>query len=102
MSFFKLSAPSDWDTVNVQLTKSSTWNPLKYDDPKADALISKIESATGAQRTALMKQLNAYVVDQAWDAPWDVLQYVFATSKGVKATPQPTFQYPPLYNIKPA
>ncbi|MEU4227756.1 ABC transporter substrate-binding protein [Nonomuraea sp. NPDC026600] len=102
MSFFKLGAPSDWGTVQLQLKKNATWNPAKYEDPKVDALISRIESATGAPRAALMKQLNAYVVDQAWHAPWDVIRYVFATTKNVTVTPQPGFQYPPIYNFKPA
>jgi len=102
MSFFKLGDPSDWDKIGLELEKNSTWNPFHYSDPKADALVSSIQSATGTARTTLMRQLDAYVVDQAWDAPWDVLVYAFATTPGVSATPQPGYDYPPIYNFKPA
>ncbi|MFC8432474.1 ABC transporter substrate-binding protein [Streptomyces sp. NPDC057253] len=102
MSYFKLGAPTSWDKIQLQLTKKSTWNPFKYDDPKADDLIDRIGQATGAERTSLMTQLNSYVVDQAWNAPWDVLANAYATAKDVKVTPQPGSQYPPIYNYEPA
>lgn len=102
MSYFKLGAPTAWDKVQLQLTKTSTWNPFKYDDPKADDLIARIGDATGAARTSLMTQLNTYVVDQAWNAPWDVVANAYATAKDVKVTPQPGSQYPPIYNYEPA
>ncbi|GGN39401.1 ABC transporter substrate-binding protein [Streptomyces fuscichromogenes] len=102
MSYFKLGAPTSWDKVQLELTKKSTWNPLKYDDPKAGDLIDRIGTATGAARTSLMSQLNTYVVDQAWNAPWDVIANAYATAKDVKVTPQPGSQYPPIYNYEPA
>ncbi|MEU5640736.1 ABC transporter substrate-binding protein [Streptomyces milbemycinicus] len=102
MSYFKLGAPTVWDKVQLQLTKKSTWNPFKYDDPKADDLIERIGNATGAKRSALFKELNTYVVEQAWNAPWNVIANAYATAKDVKVTPQPGTQYPPIYNYAPA
>ncbi|MGO4753566.1 ABC transporter substrate-binding protein, partial [Streptomyces sp. 2MCAF27] len=102
MSFFKLGAPTAWDKVQLQLTAKSTWNPFKYHDPKADDLITRIGKATGAERTSLFEELNTYVVDQAWNAPWDVISYAYATAKDVKVTPQPGAQFPPIYNYAPA
>ncbi|MGV9850735.1 ABC transporter substrate-binding protein [Streptomyces sp. NPDC003442] len=102
MSYFKLGAPTGWDKVQLQLTEKSTWNPFKYHDPKADGLITRIGDATGAKRDALFKELNAYVVDQAWNAPWSVVANAYATAKDVKVTPQRGVQYPPLYNYAPA
>ncbi|MFG3289117.1 ABC transporter substrate-binding protein [Streptomyces sp. NPDC048179] len=102
MSYFKLGAPTAWDKVQLELTKKSTWNPFKYDDPKADDLISRIGKATGSERDKLFTELNTYVVDQAWNAPWSVLANAYATAKDVKVTPQPGSQYPPIYNYTPA
>lgn len=99
LSYFKLGAPNPWDKVQLELTKNSTWNPFKYDDPKADDLISQISKATGAERTALFKELNTYVVDQAWDAPWTPTVNAYATAKDVKVTPQPGINFPPIYNF---
>ncbi|MDW6064417.1 ABC transporter substrate-binding protein [Streptomyces sp. FXJ1.4098] len=102
MSYFKLGAPTVWDKVQLQLTKKSTWNPFKYDDPKADDLVARIGKATGAKRSELFKELNTYVVEQAWNAPWNVIANAYATAKDVKVTPQAGTQYPPIYNYAPA
>lgn len=102
MSYFKLGAPTAWDKVQLQLTKKSTWNPFKYGDPKADDLVARIGRTTGAERDALFTELNTYVVDQAWNAPWSVIANAYATAKDVKVTPQPGTQYPPIYNYTPA
>ncbi|MFE5038450.1 ABC transporter substrate-binding protein [Streptomyces sp. NPDC056683] len=102
MSYFKLGAPTAWDKVQLELTNKSTWNPFKYDDPKADDLIARIGRATGTAREKLFEQLNTYVVDQAWNAPWSVIANAYATAKDVKLTPQPGSQYPPIYNYTPA
>ncbi|MGW0653057.1 ABC transporter substrate-binding protein, partial [Streptomyces umbrinus] len=101
MSYFKLGAPTAWDKVQLELTKKSTWNPFKYDTPKSEDLVSRIGNATGAKREALFEELNTYVVDQAWNAPWSVLANAYATAKDVKVTPQPGAQYPPIYNYAP-
>ncbi|MGW4912555.1 ABC transporter substrate-binding protein [Streptomyces sp. NPDC004270] len=102
MSYFKLGAPTAWDKVQLELTNKATWNPFKYDDPKADDLIARIGKATGTAREKLFEQLNTYVVDQAWNAPWSVIANAYATAKDVKVTPQPGSQYPPIYNYTPA
>ncbi|MGY0056720.1 ABC transporter substrate-binding protein [Streptomyces sp. LZ34] len=102
MSYFKLGAPTAWDKVQLQLTTKSTWNPLKYHDAKAEGLVARIGKATGAKRAALFKELNTYVVDQAWNAPWSVIANAYATAKDVKVTPQPGTQYPPIRNYAPA
>ncbi|MEV2211373.1 ABC transporter substrate-binding protein [Streptomyces sp. NPDC050997] len=102
MSYFKLGAPTAWDKVQLELTNKSTWNPFKYGDPKTDDLIARIGKATGSEREKLFEQLNTYVVDQAWNAPWSVIANAYATAKDVKVTPQPGSQYPPIYNYTPA
>ncbi|MFC9432065.1 ABC transporter substrate-binding protein [Streptomyces sp. NPDC056987] len=101
MSYFKLGAPTAWDKVQLQLTEKSTWNPLKYTDAHSADLVERIGDATGAERTALMKELNTYVVDQAWNAPWDVIAYAYATAPDVRVTPQPGTQFPPIQNFAP-
>ena len=63
MSYFKLGAPSGWDKVTIQMLKTSTWNPFKYDDPKVDSLVSQIKSASVSKQPVLLKQLNTYIVD---------------------------------------
>jgi peptide/nickel transport system substrate-binding protein len=81
--------------------KSTLWNPLHSADPKVTDLITKAQSATGAAQDALFKQLNTYLVDQAWNAPWDSVENTYATTKGVTFTPQTFAAVPPIYNFKP-
>jgi peptide/nickel transport system substrate-binding protein len=101
LALFALSSFRPWDTIVIQLQKTSLWNPLHYDDPKADALIQKAQSTpAGAAQDALFKQLNTYVVEQAWNAPWMQVQDAYATTKGIEVTPFVFASVPPIYNFK--
>jgi peptide/nickel transport system substrate-binding protein len=101
LSYFSLASFRPWDTIVIQLMKTSLWNPLHYDDPKADALIEKAQSTpAGPDQDALFKQLNAYVVEQAWNAPWTQVQNAYVTTKGIEVTPFVFAPVPPIYNFK--
>jgi peptide/nickel transport system substrate-binding protein len=102
MSWFSLGSFSPWDTISKQLQKNSPWNPLKYTDAKAQALIDKAQStAPGPAQDALYKQLNDYTVEQAWNAPWTQVQAAYVTTKGIEVTPFVFAAVPPIYNFKP-
>ncbi|MBK3574727.1 peptide ABC transporter substrate-binding protein [Streptomyces sp. MBT65] len=101
MSYMVLASFRPWDTIQLQVTKASLWNPLHTDDPKAESLIKQARAATGAKQDALFKDLNTYLVDQAWNAPWDSVQNNYATSKNITFTPQEFAAVPPIYNFKP-
>ena len=103
LSYFSLASFRPWDTTVIQLTKDSLWNPLKYADPKAAALIKQAQSTpAGPQQDALFKQLDAYTVDQAWNVPWTQVQNAYVTAKDVQVEPFSFAPVPPIYNIKPA
>lgn len=91
-----------WDTIQIEVDKGALWNPLHTEDPKVTDLIAKARSATGAAQDALFKELNTYLVDQAWNAPWDSVENTYATTKSVTFTPQVFAAVPPIYNFKPA
>jgi len=101
MSYFSLASFRPWDTTVIQLQKTSLWNPLKYDDAKADSLIKQAQVApAGAQQDALLKQLNDYTVTQAWNAPWTQVENAYVTTKGIEVTPFVFAPVPPIYNFK--
>jgi peptide/nickel transport system substrate-binding protein len=101
MAYFSLASFRPWDTVVIQLMKDSLWNPLKYEDPKATALIEKAQSTPpGPEQDALFKELNTYVVDQAWNIPWTQVENAYITSKDVDVTPFVFAPVPPIYNFK--
>lgn len=102
LSYMTLASFRPWDTIQIEVGKSALWNPLHSSDPKVTDLITKAQSATGAAQDALFKQLNTYLVDQAWNAPWDSVENTYATTKNVTFTPQTFAAVPPIYNFKPA
>jgi peptide/nickel transport system substrate-binding protein len=94
--------PTDWQLAQFQIDKSGTFNGLHTDDPAVQELIAKIQ--TGDESTAAQagKDLNKYIVDNAWFAPWFRPQASFASDANTKVTVQAGNAYPYLWNIVPA
>ena len=75
------AGPDDWQLINFEITPTATFNPFKTTDPKVTELIKKYprrEDRRGGARPAL-KELNAYIVEQAWFAPWYRVKSNYAT-----------------------
>jgi peptide/nickel transport system substrate-binding protein len=102
LSWFKLASYQSWNLISTEFTPTAIWNPLKYSTPTLNALVDKAQKTSGAQQTALYQQINTYVQQQAFNAPWDVLQAVFASSPKIQVTPQAFETVVSIYNIKPA
>jgi len=91
-----------WQLINFKMSPGATWNMFKYSDPKVDELIATIHDAkTDADAVAPYKELNAYIVDQAWFAPWYRLQNNYALDKNTTTVAQSDNSYPYLWNFKP-
>ncbi|MER6959059.1 ABC transporter substrate-binding protein [Streptomyces sp. NPDC000618] len=101
LSYMTLASFRPWDTIQIEVAKTALWNPLHTEDAKVTELIDKARSATGAAQDAVFKELNTYLVDQAWNAPWDSVESSYATTKNVTFTPQAFAVVPPIYNFKP-
>lgn len=57
-------------TVNSKLAPAGSTNPFKYQTPELNALIDKAAATTDAgQANEIYRQINTYVVDNAWFAP---------------------------------
>ncbi|MFJ9563125.1 ABC transporter substrate-binding protein [Streptomyces fuscichromogenes] len=102
MSYMVLASFRPWDTISTEVTKNALWNPLHTADPEVETLAAKAQQATGAKQDALFKEINTYLVDQAWNAPWDSVQNAYATSKDITFTPQTYAAVPPIYNFRRA
>jgi len=65
-------------------------------------LIDRYLKATDeSAATAAVKELNTYVVDQAWFAPWYRVKSNYATDPKTEVKAQPGNAYPYLWNFKP-
>lgn len=79
VSYMILEQQSDWQLINMKIAPGAPWNPYKYEDPKVDELINKIHVGSTDEQTAAAKELNKYIVEQAWFAPWYRPQSSFVT-----------------------
>lgn len=102
ISFFQLASFRSWDTAVIQLQPTSLWNTFRYQDPTVTDLINRAQTQSDDQAGTTFRELNAYLVDQAWNAPWAVVQSAFAYSKRIDVVAQEYATMPFLYNFTPA
>jgi peptide/nickel transport system substrate-binding protein len=101
-SWFQLQQDTDWQVTTFNLTPNATWNPFKTNDPKVVELAAKIRDAKSeADSTAAAKELDAYIVEQAWYAPWYRIKSHYATDANTTVVAQRGNAYPYLWNFKP-
>jgi peptide/nickel transport system substrate-binding protein len=99
---FLEQSPNSWQFLNFLVARTAVWNPEHYGDATSDALLTKIQHSTGATQAGLLKQLNTYIVQQAWFAPFYIKQGTFAHNTSVKVTVQAGNAVPYLSSFKPA
>ncbi|AGP52483.1 peptide ABC transporter substrate-binding protein [Streptomyces rapamycinicus NRRL 5491] len=102
MSWFKLQSGQPWDFIQSELTRGAAWNPAKDFDPKLNRMIDKAQRARGGAQTAAFRAINSYLQDNAFNAPWDVLDAVQGNSKRIKVTPRAFVSAVPISNMAPA
>ncbi|BAJ75003.1 ABC-type dipeptide transport system, periplasmic component [Microbacterium testaceum StLB037] len=100
-TWMALEQNPDWQLINFMIAPDATFNPFKYEDPKVDALISTIQTGSQAESDTAVKELNTYLVDQAWFAPFFRVQGTFATDANTNLEFWPTNAYPSIFDFSP-
>ncbi|BCW77912.1 ABC transporter substrate-binding protein [Arthrobacter sp. NicSoilB11] len=95
------SDPTAWQTLQFAVLPSATWNPFHVTNPELAALAAKLQTAEGEEATAVAKQVNEWLVDQAWFAPSYRLQSAFFSDADTKVVMQKDNIAPYLWNIEP-
>jgi peptide/nickel transport system substrate-binding protein len=93
--------PTAWQILNFELLPGAVFNPYKYSDPTVVALAKTIQTGSKADADAATKKLNAYIVKQAWFAPWYRQQSSFVTDSKTSVKLQAATAYPYLWNFTP-
>ena len=102
MTWLTLQQDPDWQLINFEITPTATFNPFKYHDPEVDDLIAEIhDAATEDEAAAAVKELNAYLVEQAWFAPWYRHRVELRDRRQHQVVPQTGNAYPYLWNFTP-
>jgi peptide/nickel transport system substrate-binding protein len=101
-SYFILQQDSTaWQTAQFEISPAATFNVFHVQDPQVDSLLQTMQKGSDADAADAAKQLNKYVVDQAWFVPFYRLQSGFAGDKTLDVKQQSDNAYPYLYNITP-
>ena len=100
-SFLLQTDPTSWQTIQFSMLPESAWNTSHVADPTVIELAEIVRTGDEAEADAAAKELNAYVVEQAWYAPVYRPYSAFITAAGTEATVQSDNAVPYLWNIRP-
>jgi peptide/nickel transport system substrate-binding protein len=102
MTWFQLQmGPTDWQLSQFQLAEQATWNPFRYTTPEVQEWIATIQTGTEEEAAAAGAELNRYVVENAWNAPFFRPTQVFVSDAATQVTPQTGNAVPYLWNVQP-
>ncbi|MDN4491309.1 ABC transporter substrate-binding protein [Demequina sp. SYSU T00068] len=90
--------PTDWQIATFELTPEAIFNPFRVEDETVAELVDRIQQGDEAAGA----ELNTYVVEQAWFAPFYRMTTNFAVDGSTTAEAQTGNVYPYIWNIKPA
>lgn len=96
-AFMALEQNPDWQLIQFMLSPTATWNPFHFSDDTANALIAKVRSGDNSAA----KELNKYVVDQAWFAPFLRVQGSVASDANTSVSMMSTNAFPAIYDFAP-
>ncbi|MDT3316621.1 ABC transporter substrate-binding protein [Microbacterium sp. KSW4-11] len=100
-TWMALEQNPDWQLINFMIAPNATFNPFKYQDDTVDGYISTIQNGSEDEATTAVKELNKYIVDQAWFAPFFRVQGTFATDANTNLEFWPTNAYPSIFDFSP-
>lgn len=72
-----------WDTEQA-ISPTATWNVLDTADEELTELTQRAQTAQGDDLTEVLREINRYVVDEAWFVPWTYRVAYVATATDVE------------------
>jgi peptide/nickel transport system substrate-binding protein len=103
-NWFQLQQDTPWQVITFEILKTATWNNFKFEDPQAEKLAQQYHDAvetSDPNAGAIAKELNKYIVEQAWFAPWFRIESNYATDKNTNVAAQRGNAYPYLSSFTP-
>lgn len=100
-TWMALEQNPDWQLINFMIAPDATFNPFHSQDPQVDEYISTIQNGTQEEAEQATKDLNAWIVENAWFAPFFRVQGTYATDANTNLEFWPTNAYPSIFDFSP-
>ena len=100
-SIMALEQNPDWQLINFMIAPNAVFNPFHSEDPQVNEYIEQIQFGDQAEQDAAAAELNKYIVEQAWFAPFYRLEGSFATDPNTEVVLSTTNAYPAIYEFTP-
>jgi peptide/nickel transport system substrate-binding protein len=99
--YFTLFQGEPWVAINQMISTKALYNPFKNTAPELQPKIDAVQN--GAENAdELAKEVNRYVVEQAWFAPLFRVNQMYYHNNKITVTPQIQQAVPSIYNYAPA
>jgi peptide/nickel transport system substrate-binding protein len=93
--------PVPWQLAEFLLTKDATFNPFHSTNSTVAGYLTTMQMGSSSQAAGAAKELNQYVVQNAWFAPFFRPQSSFVADGHTSVIVQAGNAVPYLWNIKP-
>lgn len=102
MFFFSLGSQGPWQDMRKFAFTESPWNTAHVDDPEMTALLDAAQTSQGAEQESAFQDVNEYMSENAWFAPWYRVNILIAHAADVDVTIQPWNAAPWISGFAPA
>ncbi|MFK4834648.1 ABC transporter substrate-binding protein [Microbacterium sp. ZW T2_14] len=100
-TWMALEQNPDWQLINFMIAPEATFNPFHSQDPQVDEYISTIQNGTQEEADQATKDLNAWIVENAWFAPFFRVQGTYAVDADTDLEFWPSNAYPSIFGFSP-
>ena len=99
--YIPLQQGGDWELIQFLISPTATFNPYHTTDDTVNGYIATVQNGTQEEADKAAADLNKYLVDNAWFAPWYRPQSTYVTDANTSVVMQPGNAVPYLWNITP-
>ena len=99
--YFQLFQGEPWVAINQMISTRALYNPFKNTTPELRGKIDAVQNG-GDNAAELAKEVNKYVVEQAWFAPLFRVNQMYYHNDKITVMPQIQQAVPSIYNYAPA
>lgn len=100
-AWFNLFQGTTWVASKQLLSQETLWNPFGTETPELEQILDELV-ASGGDDAGIAQELNRYVTEQAWFAPWYRPDTIFMyDADSVSVVEQMQQVVPSIYNYAP-